>query len=51
MNMVLLRAVVDRFSSCADACACVFVCVCVVSVEFLWIKFVNITLLRYLRVV
>lgn len=27
MNMVLLRAVVDRLSSCADARACVCLCV------------------------
>ena len=28
MNMVLLRAVVDRLSSCADARACVCACLC-----------------------
>jgi len=26
VNMFLLRAVVDRSSSCADACACVCLC-------------------------
>ena len=28
MNIVLLRAVVDRLSSCADARACVCACLC-----------------------
>ena len=43
MNIVLLRAVVDRLSSCADARACVCACLCC-DCQFLWIKFV-ITLL------